>query len=484
MPRGRKKKEVPQPAPADIPVFDDTPQEAPPATSAKPMFGGGYGFNYLDEADQITEEVQKIVYGISNRRKNRTTSFKSMADVRKNMVHMPDLALQYLFGNYGVPEKALIEVIGGEGVGKSSLCHYIEGWFLKQGCPVYHQECEAKPISASRIQRIVSEDPVMGRKIVKAIHFDTARSVKESFEKMVDWIKVMRGKTPGAKVAIPMHVPLLIVIDPWGKLMSKNEAAGFYDYGALKAEQAKDMLDVSNMGHAQAAHRWVRRLPFIMDTFNVTIILVQHQNQKVDMGGATPSFIPEEARKLNNTTKIGGNAFGQLDSLQFVIAKRGALKNAKNDQIGTMMKVKVSKNSYGPEGRVIEYDLISDGFQDTPTKLEKAVRFDRWFSEFCAEKGFMGTTVNAKRYSCPSLNISGARTDEFYDRFMGDTAATYNFGKAFHINGYDDPMGEVLAELGEVTSPPEEVVVESAPEEAGDQDFDWGGGDWDGGETE
>lgn len=420
------------------------PSEEAPAPRQEKKFGAGYGFNYLEEAHGITEEVQKIVYGISNKRKNRTTSFRSMSDVRKNMIHIPDLPIQYALGNYGLPEKALIEVIGGEGVGKSSLCHYIEGRFLVQGCPVYHQECEGKPLDPKRIQRLVSENKATARKIVSAIHFDTARSVKESFEKMVDWIKVMRGKTAGGKVCIPMHVPLLVVIDPWGKLMSKNEAAGFYDYGALKAEQAKDMLEVSNMGHAQAAHRWVRRLPFIMDNFNVTVILVQHQNQKVDMSGGGASFIPEEAKKLNNITKIGGNAFNQLDALQLVIVKRSSIKNTKGDPIGSTMKVRVAKNSYGPEGRTIEYDLVSDGFQDSENYMEKALRFDRWMAEFCAEKGFLGTSVNAKRYSCAALGVAGAKTSEYYDSFLLNEKAINQFAEAYSINGYETPVDQVF----------------------------------------
>jgi RecA/RadA recombinase len=469
---------MPRPKKVKTPVEAEAVKPATvPTPPAAKRFPATYGFNYLDEAAAITGDVQKIVHGMAARRKNRTTSFKAMSDVRKNMIHIPDLPLQYLFGNYGIPERALIEIIGGEGVGKSSLCHYLEGRFLLQGCPVYHQECEGKPINAERVRRIVSEDPETGRKIVSAIHFDSARSLKESFEKLVDWIKIMRGKADGKKVSIPLHVPLLAVIDPWGKLMSKNEAAGFYDYGALKTEVAKDLLDVSNMGHSQGAHRWVRRLPYIMDTYNVTLILVQHQNQKVDMGGGGSSFIPEEARKLNNTTKTGGEAFNQLDALQFVIAKRGALKNSKGDPIGNTMKVKVSKNSYGPEGRIIEYDLVSDGFQDSGGKLDRAVRFDRWFSEFCAAKSFMGTSVNAKRYTCSSLGLTGARTDEFYDKFMATDTAVDSFGKAHSINGYDDVVGEAKAALSGFVQPDEHLPedVPDPEEQPADEDqaFSW-----------
>lgn len=464
----RKKKEV-APPPEEIRFV-----EQPSTPSPSSRFRTDYGFNYLDESEAITKDVQKMVHATAARRKNRTTSFKSMSDVRKNMIHMPDLALQYLFGNYGIPERALIEIIGGEGVGKSSLCHYIEGQFLQQGCPVYHQECEGKPVQPERIRRIVSEDPVKARKIVGAMHFDTARSLRESFEKLVDWIKIMRGGGSDKKVSIPMHVPLLCVIDPWGKLMSKNEAAGFYDYGALKTEQAKDVLEVSNLGHAQGAHRWVRRFPFIMDTYNVTIILVQHQNQKIDMGGGGSSFIPEEARKLNNTTKTGGDAFGQLDALQFVIAKRGALKNSAGDQIGNMMKIKVSKNSYGPEGRIIEYDLISDGFKDRGDKTDKAVRFDRWFAEFCAAKSFMGTSVSSKRYSCSGLGLTGAKTDEFHDAFMADEKAVGAFGKTYSINGYEDVVTEVKEKLSKIKIEEPDPEPDEPDETEDAESYNWG----------
>lgn len=404
-----------------------------------------FGFNYLEESESITEEVQKAVFSISNRRKNRKTNFKSMLDTRKDMIHLPELPLQFLIGNYGLPEKCLMEVIGGAGVGKSTLVHWIEGQFLAQGCPVYHQECEGKPIRTDHIRRIVSPDPVLGQKIVKAMHFDSARSLSESFEKFVDWIKIMRGKMPGSKVSIPINVPLLVVIDPWGKLMSKEEAAGFYDYGnAATAKGGKDLLDITNMGHAKAAHRWVRRLPSLLDSMNVCLILVQHQNEEVDMSG-TPSFIPASAMATQNITKIGGLAFNQLDALQMVIAKKGMLKNSSQEVIGSTMKVRVVKNSYGSEHRQVEYDLVNNKYKDSEKDgMDRVLRFDRWFADWCAENSFMGTTVSKKRYTCKDLGAENVKSDVFYQKFQDNDAAVDAFGRLHNIHGYSSVADELI----------------------------------------
>jgi RecA/RadA recombinase len=286
---GRRKKETELEMEVTT-IAEEIPEVQEVVTPKKQKFSG-YGFSVIGNSDLLSE-VTSIVASVSNRKKNGNFSLTTIGDSKKAMLPIPDMTWQYLLGTIGLPTKALVEIIGGESTGKSTLCMSLMAEASKLGVPCYYQECEAKPLSGSHVARIASSDPELGENIAKSIFMDSARSVEESFEKFKEWIEVMRGvETAGRKngVVVPLHVPLLACIDPWGKLMSDAEAGGVYNYGSADKAKEKDLLTLSNLGHAKASHRWARQLPHILDRYNVTLILVQHQNEKIDMSG-TPSL--------------------------------------------------------------------------------------------------------------------------------------------------------------------------------------------------
>ncbi len=399
----------------------------------------GYGYSVIKNKE-LMAEVTSIVASVSNRKKNGNFGLMSMGQAEKSMLPLNGFTFQYLFGNNGLPTKALIEIVGGESTGKSTLCVNFMAEACKLGVPCYYQECEAKPLSGRHVARIASSDPQLGKDIAESIYLDSARSLEESFTKMKEWVEVMRGEeTAGRKagVVVPLHVPLLVVIDPWGKLMSDAEAAGVYNYGKANSDKEKDLLTLSNLGHSKASHRWARQLPQLMDRFNFTLIIVQHQNTKIDMSG-TPSYIPADAMALRNNTKVGGKGFDQLDSLQLILVNKGQVKNSGNEPIGKTVRARVHKNSYGPENRVVEWDLINDGYQDNETFMDRPIRFDRWVSEWLLEKGFFGTKCNMKRYSSDALGVTGVNSSDFYEALISEENED-NFNelcKACNIGGY------------------------------------------------
>lgn len=177
--------------PKKVKIEEPKPEKETPKVVVTPVESTtGYGFNFLEQADEITERAQETIMTMSARRTNRPTQFKALNEVNKNMIPLHDVALQYLCDNPGLPEGGLIEIIGAEGTGKSTLVHHIEAAALLNGSPVYHQECENKLLHVGHIARIMSPDPAMAKKMVKAIHYDTARSLEESYEKFIDWITV------------------------------------------------------------------------------------------------------------------------------------------------------------------------------------------------------------------------------------------------------------------------------------------------------
>lgn len=409
------------------------------STLALPKKFSGYGFSVIGN-NSLMDEVTSIVASVSNRKKNGNFSLTTVSNSKKAMLPLNEFTFQYLFGNIGLPTKALIEIIGGESTGKSTLCMSFIAEAVKLGVPGYYQECESKPLSGNHVARIASPDPQLGKDIANAIFMDSARSLEESFDKMKSWVEVMRGvETAGRKVGVtvPLHVPLLVCIDPWGKLMSDAEAAGVYNYGQANSDKEKNLLTLSNLGHAKASHRWARQLPQLMDRYNFTLIIVQHQNAKIDMSG-TPSYIPADAMALRNTTKVGGKGFDQLDSLQLILVNKGQVKNSANEPIGKTIRARIQKNSYGPENRIAEWDLINDGYQDEENFLDRPIRFDRWVSEWLLDKGYFGTKCNMKRYSSDVLGVTGAPSSEYYEKLLSEENYPHfvELCKSCNIAGY------------------------------------------------
>jgi RecA/RadA recombinase len=434
---GRRKKETELEMEVTT-IAEEIPEVQEVVTPKKQKFSG-YGFSVIGNSDLLSE-VTSIVASVSNRKKNGNFSLTTIGDSKKAMLPIPDMTWQYLLGTIGLPTKALVEIIGGESTGKSTLCMSLMAEASKLGVPGYYQECEAKPLSGSHVARIASSDPELGENIAKSIFMDSARSVEESFDKFKEWIEVMRGvETAGRKngVVVPLHVPLLACIDPWGKLMSDAEAGGVYNYGSADKAKEKDLLTLSNLGHSKASHRWARQLPHILDRYNVTLILVQHQNEKIDMSG-TPSYIPADSMALRNATKVGGKGFNQLDSLQLILVNKGQVKNGSNEPIGKTIRARVHKNSYGPENRIAEWDLINDGYQDLPNFKDRPIRFDRWVCDFLLEKGLLGVKCNMRRYSSEILGINGVNSAEFYEHLLKEENYEHleEVCKTLQIEGY------------------------------------------------
>ena len=453
----------------------DTPKPVEPKEETNVLaVREDYGFSFLDQAEEITTRAQETIMTMAARRTNKPTQFKALGTVTKNMIKLHDLALQFLCDNPGMPEGGLIEIVGAEGTGKSTLAHHIEAAALLNGSPVYHQECENKLLHVNHIARIMSSDPDMARRMVKAVHYDTARSLEESYDKLIDWIMVMRGKETGgrkASIAIPMHVPLIAVIDPWGKLMSKDEAAGFYDFGKNMSDKEKSLLDASNMGHSKASHRWARRLPYILGSLNVTLILVQHQNTKVDMSGKG-SPMAGDAGVLYNNTKVGGKGFDQLDSMQIILARKGLVKNSAGDKVGKTIQARMHKNSWGAESRVIEYDLINDQYKDIPPtettagKLDRVIRFERWTAEWLAENKALDITIKMRRVTCPSLGLTGSTYPEFYETLKANQPVMNELRKKLKIQGFYNALEDMESMLSaaENTKPVEKEEIETEEE--------------------
>lgn len=426
------------------------PIEAPP--SLPDIKNINYGYHFIDNEEDYGAQYRTALEGAVSLRKNQSVSYKSMAEVQEGFAFpLKHFLFQQAIGQYGIPAKKIIDIIGAEGIGKTTLVMQMLGWAMDVGCPALYLECETKLIPPSRVMRALHPDIVRAFKMLQRLRIEPVNSLDHMWQMMKDFVYVARG-TRGNKDTprIPMHVPIVIAIDPWSKLLNPEEAAGFYNYGdnmsEAKKKKFKEISEGSNLGHAKWAHKWCRLLPAFLNQYNVTLIIVHHQNDKIDMGGGGgASYMTAEASALYNKTRIGGKALHQNTALTITLSRKGLSKNSAGDIVGNLISGRIAKNSLGPDNAKFFYELRTGHFEDTATTLDPAINMNIGFATLCAEQKWLSTSVKGSKFSSPVLGVNEVTADEFYEAFDNNIEAKLNLGRQLGINGYVAVVDEVKA---------------------------------------
>lgn len=456
MPRGRPKKIVEAPKESVDTVLEKSPEVA----FVTPLTGGPkYGFDILDGDDDndVNNSIEKVLTSVIGRRKNQTVGFSSLSDVREDMLPLNNFYLQWALGLYGIPTGSLVDIIGAEGIGKTTLAFQIMGWAMDAGCPAFYIECENKQLPARRILRALHTNKARADKMLKRLRRSQVNSLEHLEQEITDYVNAARGNTTLKDAKhIPLRVPIVIVVDPWSKLLSADEAVGFYGYGDNLSDANKAKLkaagEASNMGHSKWAHAFCRRMPYFLRKNNVILIQIHHQNDDVDMGAKKGGpALPQIWKDLNNAKKIGGRAFNQNAAIQLILARSSEEKNsAKTAVIGKNVLMKVHKNSYGPDKRQIGWTIRTDEFDDTDMTYEAAISFDESMANWMAANKYYGTSLSAKRFTCEALGVYSGRAKELCSAFNGNIDLKNKLGNVLGIEGYLDTVEEIRRQLASV----------------------------------
>lgn len=413
-----------------------------------------YGFHFLDTEEDYGVKFKAALEGAVSARKNQSVSYKSMSEVQDSFAFpLKHFLLQAAVGQYGIPRKKIIDIIGGEGLGKSTLVMQLLGWAMDVGCPALYIECETKQLPPARVMRALHPDFARAYKMLQRLRVEPVNSLDHMWQVMKDFVYVARG-TKGNKDTprVPMHVPIVIAIDPWSKLLNPDEAAGFYNYGDnmsdAKKKKFKEISEGSNLGHAKWAHKWCRLLPSFLNQYNVVVIIVHHQNAKIDMSGmGGSSFMSAEASALYNKTRIGGNALHQNTALTLTLSRKGLSKNSAGEIVGNLISARVAKNSYGPDNTKFFYEIKTGCYNDTISKMDMAVNLNIGFATMAAEQKWMSTIVKGNKFSSPVLGVNEVSADEFYEAFEANKDAKLNLGRLLGIGGYVDFVDKIREDL-------------------------------------
>jgi len=376
-----------------------------------------------------------------------------LSAVRKACLPLRHFALQWLTDSYGLRHGTLVEILGSDGIGKSTLGNYFLGCGILSGAPALSIECEGKPILPERVERVMHTDPTLAALMVRRISFTSAHSLDQMVEVMDAWIEQWRGGKNG--VALPISQPLIVLVDPWSKLLSKDEAIGFHNYGKnMEPEQAKKFKDKgteSNFSHAKFAQSWSRRLAATLATQNVILILVHHQNDDIDMdGGFSPVKLPQDYKDLRNREPRGGRGLNQLCALQLIMAEVGDARSKDKSVRGKKIKIRVEKNSYGPHNRIIAMELrdVHDGY-DHAGHLDPALHFDADFAKWLADKQYLGVRATDGLYTLEEAGLIKVEPEDVGKYVNNSEELLAKLGGMLKVDGYSRIADEILANAEE-----------------------------------
>lgn len=429
------------------------------------------GFDILDPKNDIMTNATKVLSSVVARRKNQSIGMAPASEIRQNVLWVPEFELQNTMGFVGIPHGAMLEIIAPEGVGKTSLVFTIAGWAMNVGAPVVYVECEGKQMPPARIVRMLSSDPKKALLMLDRLRVESISSLEHLNKFIIDYVDAMRGRKPLKEypVHVPNHIPLVIIVDPWSRLMNQDEAAMFYDYGDnldAKKHKYKETNTGSKLGHAQFASAWCRRLAYMAAKDNLILILTQHQTEDLKSAMAVsygPKIaLPESITGLANKTHIGGRALHQWATQQWVMTKRSTAKFADKTASGKNVNLAVVKNSIGAEAKKMYFEIRAEHREDVPgVYLEPGLHFEDSFARWFTSNKFLGSKMDTSgdTFTCEDMGVRSVDAAEFHRVFHQNEELRTKVGSMLRIEGYLDTVEKIRSELMQSPSAPQEISM-------------------------
>ena len=386
--------------------------------------------------NNIVQKAQEALISLHSRKKEpRAVTLGGVDTLPKSGgLAIDPINLQWALGFKEFAPGTILEILGGEAVGKTTFVFTLMGMFMRNAnapCLFVNTEGSAKRLDNSRMAACLCTDKIKAVKYLNSISFDRGSALKETLENIDEWIKSMRSD----KVGIPLEVPLIVAIDTFSKLVPPSEARmlGFKE----KTEQVKGLGESSNLEFSKLTHEYCRSRATFLEDNNVFMIIVSHVNDKVDMSRSPAmAFMSEEYKAANNKVKIGGRAINQSAAVQVSLTRIKGEKDSNNKLESHIISLKVLKNSLGPDSRTCTYRLRQENLADTETEFEPALDFNVSTAELFAKEEIIGTTETRKRYSCKMLDVQGLTGQEFGKLINTDEKLKAKIGEMLHIRGY------------------------------------------------
>lgn len=402
--------------------------------------------------DDTTEKAMKTVASTLARRKNRDTEMIRTSDLTQRIIPLDHLALQQFVQSSGLVQGTILELIGKEHTGKTTMAFTLAGMAMRYcHAAVLNLHCDAKPMAPERVMRALSTNPIEGKAFMDNLMHKNVSSLHQMWEVVEEWTKTMRGELGGKKeaVCLPINQPLVIIVDPFSRLLSPKEAAGFQLYGNYMdpkvAESGKDIGEGSNFEAAKFAQEFCRKLGYLCEHYNVMFIIISNQNTKFDMGAKMGVALPQQYIDMRNKTKRGGNALNSAAAYQWIATDAGPVKNEMGDVIGKKIWWRSDKNSYGCTNRELMVEIHEITPYDAPGFMEPALQFDRSLIDTIVNDAVLPIENHGFRFSWDAEKVYDQPLQWLMHHLTQRRDAVEKFVRRYQIKGYYDPVAEAVA---------------------------------------
>lgn len=326
--------------------------------------------------------------------------------------------LQYTFASTGINTGTALEIIGEDGIGKTTMALSLVGMGLRNhpyAVALYlNSEGKNKLFSEDRIASCLSLNKQEAKDMIaNRVRWSEVATLNHALESILNFGRVVRENLDKRGIS-RNDSPIFVVLDTLSKLMPKNEAA-LLGLGDKSSNPAINSLeDTSNLEFARTLQRWSRAMAYSFEEYGICLILVSHQNTKIEMNTFAARFLSQAALKEDNRTKIGGNALNQSVTLQFTLTKGKILTretSTSKTPIGQIVKLKVVKNSLSIPHRDCLYVLNIDHSFDTEEEWDQPLKFDYGLPEMFIKERLYGlkvASVQKDTFTSKALNIDSA----------------------------------------------------------------------------
>ena len=139
---------------------------------------------------------------------------------------------QHTIGMRGLPHGTLVEIMGQDGIGKTSLIWTLAGYAMMQNSPFFLVESEAKPMDKNRVMRCLSSDKTIAKKMLDRVLVSCCTNLLDAVSEIEDWVDTQRQD-----IGVPLDIPLVCAIDTFSKMMAPKEAEGRAYYEDSKTKK-------------------------------------------------------------------------------------------------------------------------------------------------------------------------------------------------------------------------------------------------------
>ena len=399
----------------------------------------------------------------------------------RNMIVIPELTIQLALGLRGLIAGTTLDILGPDGIGKSTLLYRMLGWAVSQNSMGLHIETENKPMMEERILRCLHPNRDMAARMLEhGIERHQAFDVISAFDRAQSWAAKVRDMS-NPKTYIPHSIPIVIGIDTFSKLQSLSEAQGRQNYDKQlsasskpkkeyksnkekekeeKAEKIKGLTEGSNFEHAKYLQKFMRIFPQWSHDFNVILIFIRHVNDKIAMvTGGGGMVLTEDQQAKRNRTSIGGKALNQSAAYQLVLSICGMTKMGvrHGEQVKLMQPIEatVVKNSYSA-ARSFKYGLTFHADDDTEELQTMALDFSTSLPYALKGTGLAQVTIkNSMEVSCKELKANLVTPQELSHLVHSNPEFMESIASRSGVVGYGKSGFIIQDALPDETSSPE-----------------------------